>query len=105
VLFCRLNRPGLIPRDQAVQIVAVRPVGAESFLVEEPLDAASEAYLVGVALGPHGPAHPTVPTTSEHHDPGARQACRQQTQGPQPTTLLLLTHFTETGKLLLELRI
>jgi len=78
VLFGRLNlgQPGLIPSDQTVQIVAVRPVGTEGFFIKEPLNAAPKAHLIGVVLSSNWPAHLTVPTTSEYYYPRARQACR-----------------------------
>ena len=95
----------LFPGDQAIEIVTVGSVGAESILIEEALDTTIEADLVGMVLGPDGPTHLAVPATSEYHYPGARQTCCQQAPRPQPTTLLLLTHFTETGKFLPQFRI
>jgi len=57
-----------------VQIVAVWPVGPEGFLIEEPLNTAPEAHLVGMALGPDWPAHLAVPATAKYYDPSARKA-------------------------------
>jgi len=62
-----------IPGQETIQIVAVRPVGTESLLIEKALDPTTEADLVGVFLGANRPTHPAVPATAENHHPGARQ--------------------------------
>jgi len=46
--FGLLLLPCLVPRNQAHQIVTVRAVAAEVFVVEEPFNAAVETNLVGV---------------------------------------------------------
>ena len=51
---CRLwlifQSPGLVIVNQALKVIAVRPVAAESILIEQALDAASGTDLVGNAL-------------------------------------------------------
>jgi len=53
-----------VPTDEAIQVIAVGPVAAEALLIEEPLDAASEANLVRVFVGANWPAHLLVPTST-----------------------------------------
>ncbi len=66
------------PGNQAIKIIAVGPVGLEGFLVKQAFDAASHAYLVGVALGANGPAHFAVPATAKHDYGGPGQSRRSQ---------------------------
>lgn len=84
------------PGDQPVQIVTVGAVGAKYILVEQALDSATQADLVGVTLGAHWPTHPAVPATTEQHHAGTSQSCGQKPEGPQPLRLLfVLTHNAE----------
>jgi len=74
VLFCpgwlQLRLVGVVPSDQTIQIVAVRPVGAECALIEQTFDTAIKADLVGAVLRTNGPAHFAVPATSQDHHSG-----------------------------------
>jgi len=74
---CRLElaSSNLIPGDQAVQIVTVRAVGAECVFIEQPLDSATQADLIGVVLSTHWPAHIAVPATPEEYNACACQSC------------------------------
>jgi len=60
---------GPVPGNQAIEIVTVRPIGAENVLIEQTLDAAIEADLVGMVLGPHRPTHLPVPTAPQNDHP------------------------------------
>jgi hypothetical protein len=82
-----------IPADEAIQVVAIGPVGAEGLFVEEAFDAAAQADLVGVILGANRPAHFAVPAPTEDYYSGTRQSCGQEAQRPQPTrSLFYFTH-------------
>jgi len=60
---------GVVPGNQAIEIVTVRPISTEIVLIKQTLDAAIEANLVGMVLGPHWPTHLSVPTTPQNDDP------------------------------------
>jgi len=80
----------MIPSQQAIQIVAVRSVGAKLLLIKKPLDATSEAYLVSALPGANRPAHLAVPATAQHHDCRPRNARSKQAKGPPPGFCLLV---------------
>ncbi len=69
-----LDAAALVHADEAIQIVAIGSVGAEGFLVEEALDAAAEADLVGVIFKANRPAHLAVPATAKDYYAGTRQS-------------------------------
>jgi len=71
-----------VPRQETIQVVAVRPVRAESLLIEKPLDPTTEANLVGVLLGANRPTHLAVPATAKNHHPRAREPSGQQAPWP-----------------------
>jgi len=85
----KLASSGFIPGNQAIEIVAVRSVGAEGILIKETLDAAIEANLVGMVLSPDGPTHFAVPATAENDHPSTGQSSRQQAPRPEPPLPLL----------------
>lgn len=60
-LFGKLR---LFPCEQTIEIVAVGSEAAKVLLVEEPLNAAIEANLVGDSLGANRPAHLAVPAAA-----------------------------------------
>jgi len=65
-------------------------------VVEQTLDTATQANLIGVTLCTNRPAHPAVPATAQDHDANTRQSCGQQAQRPKPARLLiLLTHLPQ----------
>lgn len=59
-----------VARDQAAEVVTVRSVGAESFLIKQALDAAAQANLIGAILRADRPTHIAVPATAEEHHAG-----------------------------------
>ena len=61
-----------IPFDQTGQIVAIRSVGPEDFLVKQTLDAAARTHLIRIAFGTHRPAHFAVPTAAKYDYRGTR---------------------------------
>ena len=69
---------GLGPGDQAIEVVAIGAIGAESFLVEKPFDSAAQADLIGITLRAHGPAQFAVPAAPEEHHAGAGQPRSQK---------------------------
>jgi hypothetical protein len=80
--------------NQAIEIVAVGSVGAESLLIEQTFYAAAQANLIRVILEPNRPTHFSVPATAEEHNSGSSQPSRDYTQRPKPTRLLFLfTHL------------
>ena len=81
---------GSVPGNQALEVVAVRPVGAESFLIKQAFDAAAQANLIGVILRANRPTHFAVPAAAEQHHSGCPQPGDHHAQGPQPTRLLFL---------------
>jgi hypothetical protein len=79
--------------NQTAEIVAVRSVRAEGLLIEQALDAATEAHLIGAILVPNRPTHLAVPATAKDYDSRSSQPSSDPTQRPQPTRLLFLfTH-------------
>ena len=59
-----LHPLGAVPRQQSLQVVTVRSVAAEGFLIEQALDAAPGANLIGTSLGADRPAHLPVPAAA-----------------------------------------
>src|SRR5450432_1741046 len=90
--FLRINLVlmGAVPCDQAIDVIAVRPVGAKSFFVEKTLDPATHANLVRVTQRTDGPAHLVMPATPQQHDRSASQTGGGYAQGPEPARFLLL---------------
>jgi hypothetical protein len=76
---------GLVPGKQSLKIVTVWAVASEGILVEQTLDSAGRTNLIGTTLGADRPTHLAVPAAPENHS-RARQACGEQTHGPQPST-------------------
>lgn len=74
MLFCsgwlQLGLMGIVPGDQTIQVVAVGAISAECALVEQALDTAIEADLVGAVLRTNWPAHFAVPAPSQDHHSG-----------------------------------
>ena len=91
-----LSLPRVGPPDQPVQVITIRAIGAKRFLVEETLDPATQADLVGVTLGADRPTHLAVPATTEQHHADSGHSGGQKAEGPQPLRLLIvLTHNAE----------
>jgi hypothetical protein len=84
VLCCStiLGAPGALPGNKPVEIVAEGSVAAETILVEQALDTAPEAHLVGMILDPDRPTHLLMPATPQNRDCCARQARHHNSQGP-----------------------
>jgi hypothetical protein len=82
--------PAPITRNQAIEVVAVRSVGAEGLLIKQPLDATAQADLIGVILETDRPTHLAVPAAAKDDDSGGAQSRGNHTQRPQPTRLLIL---------------
>ena len=79
--------------NQPVEVIAVRSVRAESFFIEEALDATPEADLIGAILEANRPAHSAVPAAAKNYDSRRSQPSGNHTQRPHPTRLLfLVTH-------------
>ena len=92
---------GFIPRDESAEVGAVGTVSAEVFLVKKALASATNANLVGTALGAYRPTHPAVPATAENHDARARQTGCNQTQPQQPSgPLFCFTHCKKPSSML-----
>jgi hypothetical protein len=51
----------LVVRNESLKIVAIRTIAPKSVFIEQALDAATGAYLVGTSLGTDRPTHLTVP--------------------------------------------
>lgn len=56
-----------VASHQAIQIVTIRPIRAESLFIKQAFDAAAEANLVGMVLEAHRPAHSAVPAAAENN--------------------------------------
>src|SRR5215469_3847410 len=76
-----------IPCKKFLKIVAVRPVSSERILIEQSLDAATRAHLVGAALGANGPAHLAVPASPKNYGSSCKTR-RHQPDRPQPPRTL-----------------
>ena len=74
--------PDAVASHQAIEIVAVWPVGSERFLIKQAFDAAAQADLVGAVLEAHRPAHFTVPAAAENHHTGCAQSGGNYAEGP-----------------------
>src|ERR1700757_2805655 len=64
-LRSRLRLVSVAPRDQLVQVIPVRPIGAKTLFVEQSLRATTQTDLVRVALHAHRPAHLAMPAATE----------------------------------------
>ena len=69
----------LFPGNQALKLIAIGSVTAESLLVEQTLDAAIGANLVGVALATDWPTHLRMPAAAKNENRRACQAGSHQT--------------------------
>jgi hypothetical protein len=79
-----------IPGNQAIQVVAVRPIRPKGPLVEQPLNSTTHADLIGMVLQAHRPTHFAVPAAAKYHQGGSGYARGHHSQRPSPTRLLLL---------------
>lgn len=61
-----LQASSLVTCNQTLQVVAIRAIAAEGIFIEEALDAAAKANLVGISLGSDRPAHPAMPAAAKH---------------------------------------
>ena len=61
MLYIAIAGMRLVPGNQSIEIVTIGPIRDERALIEQALGPASGANLVGVPLGPNGPAHLPVP--------------------------------------------
>jgi len=75
--------PCLIVGSQTLDVVAVWAVAAEGVFIEQTLDSAAGADLVGDSLGANRPTHFAMPAAAEN-DRRSGHAGRQQAHGPQP---------------------
>jgi len=80
---------GAIPRKEPLKIVAVGPVSPKRILIEQSLDAATRADLVGAALRANGPAHFAVPASPKNYG-SPSETRRHQPDRPQPPRTLAL---------------
>ena len=79
---------GPFPSNEfVVQVIAERAIGAEPFLVKQPLGAAAQANLIGTSLHSDRPAHTAVPAASEGHHGRPSQAGGHDS-GPPPAGFL-----------------
>jgi len=87
---------GTIPGDEAIQVVAIRPIGLKERFIKKALSPTAEAHLVGVFLCTDGPTHFAMPAPAKNHDGSARNTRSEQAQRPDPTRLLLLLTHNRT---------
>ncbi len=95
----------LVPRNEAVQIVAIGAVRAKRPFVKQALDSATQTNLVGVSLGANRPTQLSVPAAAKDDHPNAGQAGCQNSPRPQPSSLFLAdrligwhVHYLVTAK-------
>src|SRR5437868_4203503 len=81
---------GAVPGNQPIEVISVRPIGAESLLVEKTLDSATGANLVGIPLSTDRPAHFAVPATTKKHNRRTGQPGSRDTERPKPAQFPLL---------------
>jgi hypothetical protein len=86
--FC-FHALSAIPSEKFLEIVTVRAKSPERILVEQALDAAARADLIGATLGANRPAHLAMPASSQD-DRSTSQTGRHQADRPQPTRTLAL---------------
>ena len=86
----------LVAGNQAIEVVAVGTVGAESCFIKQALDAAAQANLIGVILEANWPTHLAVPAPAKDYHSGSTQPGGNYAQRPQPTRLLFqFTHLPQ----------
>jgi len=71
-----------VASHQAIKIVAVRSVSAEGLFIEQTLDAATQANLIGMILKAHRPTHLAVPATAQDNDSSGSQPGRDHAKRP-----------------------
>lgn len=71
-----------VASHQAIQIVAIRAVRAESFFIKQALYSAAQTNLVGAVLESHRPTHSAVPAAAENHHAGRAQSGGNHPEGP-----------------------
>ncbi len=72
----------LRPLDQAEQIIAIWSIGAESFFVEQALDATAQTHLIGMILRSHRPAHAAMPASAKQKNGCTRDSSGHNSQRP-----------------------
>lgn len=58
--------PDAVTSYEVIQIVAIRPISAESFFIKQAFDTAAQANLIGAVMEAHRPAHFAVPASAEN---------------------------------------
>jgi hypothetical protein len=84
----RFRLRSLAPSNQLIQVIPVRPIGAEALFIEQALGATAQTDLVRVTLHPHWPAHLAMPAPAERHYCHSRQASRHHPNRPEPPVSL-----------------
>jgi len=79
-----------VPSRKFIQIIAIRAVAGEGGLIEQALDAATKADLIGASLHSDGPAHFAVPAAARDQDGESSQAGSRHADGHKPTRLTFL---------------
>jgi hypothetical protein len=88
--------PRLIPVNEPIQFVAIRPVGTKSLLIEQAFDTTARANLITALLRAYRPTHPAMPATAKQYYSGTCQSRRQHSPRPQPARLLFFfTHLPQ----------
>ena len=86
----------VVAGHQLIEVVTVRSVSAKGLLIEQALDAAAEADLIGVIVEANRPTHLAVPAAAKDHYSGRSQPSGNHEQRPQPPRLLFLfTHLRQ----------
>ena len=78
----------LVVSNESLKIVAIRTIASKSVFIEQALDAATGAYLVGTSLGANRPTHLAVPAPPQNYG-GPGHAGGQKAHGPEPAGALL----------------
>lgn len=100
-----LRSSSTVASHQAIEVVAVRSVGAEGLLIKQAFDAAAQANLIGVILETHGPTHLTVPAAAQDHHSSRSQPGGNHPYRPHPARLLFLFTQLPEPVILQKLRI
>jgi hypothetical protein len=78
----------LVVGKESFKVVTIGAIATKSVFIEQALDAAAGANLVGTSLGADGPTHLAMPAPPQDHG-STRHPGGQKAHGPEPARALL----------------
>ena len=89
-LWLIFQSPSMIVIKEPLKLVTIGAVAAEGIFIEQTLDAAPVADLVGDPLRADRPTHLAVPAAAENHGGSGHTGCQQAHRPQPPGTLVFL---------------